>query len=69
MNYLRNSIDSGRTVWCLDCGQYVDTVTLDDGIGHYEYWGARGVHHAYYEACPKCEGNNFSDEEPEEEDE
>ena len=39
---------------CSDCGLECETVTEDQGIGAYEYWGARDVHHDYVEVSPCC---------------
>lgn len=40
---------------CPECGYSGQAVQLDYGIGAYEFWGFRGVHHAYCWVCPKCE--------------
>lgn len=40
---------------CSGCGQEVTSVTVDFGIGPYEYWGARGVDTRYEEVSPCCE--------------
>jgi len=42
--------------YCRDCGHFVRTIVQDCGIGPYEFWGARGVHHDYRAVCPLCEG-------------
>jgi hypothetical protein len=39
---------------CSDCGRYVRAVVIDNGIGPYEFWGQRGVHHDYVQASPCC---------------
>lgn len=44
----------GQEKWCPDCG-WVTTKWVDDGIGAYEYWGAREVHSDWTEVCPVCE--------------
>ena len=33
--------------WCLACRQKCHVKQVDNGIGPYEYWGAKGVHHDY----------------------
>ena len=33
--------------YCDDCGLPCFGVKVDEGIGPYEYWGQRGVHHDY----------------------
>ena len=40
--------------YCYECQQEVDVYYVDNGIGHYEYWGARGVHHDYQPECEIC---------------
>jgi len=47
-------------VFCDGCEQEVTPVLADHGIGAYEYWGARGVHHDYRPTCPIC-GNEVSE--------
>jgi hypothetical protein len=42
---------------CTCCGQPCDVVTVDHGIGSYEYWGARGVHHDYHPGSSCCEAD------------
>ena len=29
--------------YCTHCKRECDTITVDEGIGAYEYWGAKGV--------------------------
>lgn len=53
------------TGWCSECGKACTSVTVDEGIGPYEYWGSRGTHHDYVEESPCC--NAPMSEEPEEE--
>lgn len=40
---------------CADCGHACRATVIDNGIGAYEFWGARGVHHDYQQASPCCE--------------
>lgn len=40
--------------YCGECHEHVTSVTQDDGIGEYEYWGAKGTHHDYVEVSPCC---------------
>lgn len=47
-----------RTWYCLECWEQFDEETVghrDDGIGSYEYWGAKGVDRHIVECCPHCE--------------
>jgi len=41
-------------VICSDCGQECSVVTVDQGIGGYEYWGSKGVHHDYQPGSSCC---------------
>ena len=54
--------DDHITGWCEDCGAEVTSVTVDNGIGHYEYWGATGIHHQYDEVSPCCQGEVLESE-------
>lgn len=54
--------DDPGTQFCLECGEEVNIVKRDFGIGPYEYWGTRGVHHDYAWVCPKCEGTDYCKE-------
>lgn len=40
---------------CEECGKECEPVSVDFGIGSYEYWGAPGVHHDYQDVSPCCE--------------
>lgn len=40
---------------CPHCGSDADGVWVDEGIGSYEYWGARGVHIDWVFVCPDCD--------------
>lgn len=31
--------------WCAHCNKECIGVAVDNGIGSYEYWGSKGVHH------------------------
>jgi len=45
--------------YCKFCKQPFDnTVWIDEGIGHYEYWGATGHHHDMSEVSECC-GEDF----------
>ena len=44
----------GERVICSDCGHECDVVLVDHGIGGYEYWGAKGVHHDYAPGSDCC---------------
>ena len=39
---------------CSDCGHSCEVVTVDNGIGPYEFWGDRGVHHDYAAGSDCC---------------
>jgi hypothetical protein len=43
--------------YCAHCECNVGAVKVDFGIGGYEYWGSREVHHDWSEVCPRCEGD------------
>jgi len=49
--------------YCGDCGKLCAVITVDYGIGSYEYWGAKGYdsHPADVSKC--CEADPFEDEE------
>ena len=40
---------------CTACGEECGGKVLDEGIGSYEYWGAKGVHHDYRTVSDCCE--------------
>jgi len=53
------------TGYCANCGEECFGISVDNGIGAYEYWGSKGVHHqigiessccnaALLEHSPKC---------------
>jgi hypothetical protein len=44
---------------CEDCWQECQIVSVDYGIGAYEYWGAKGVHHDYGAGSSCCEAEVF----------
>ena len=44
---------------CEGCGEECNVVTVDNGIGAYEYWGSCGVHHSYEKASDCCETDFF----------
>lgn len=50
-------VDEGRYGFCRHCKTNVHTVSVDFGIGSYEYWGACGVHHDWRDVCPNCDGD------------
>lgn len=49
--------------YCIACACWVTTRRVDEGIGSYEYWGCKGTHHEWRDACPECDGDVL-DEEP-----
>jgi Zn finger protein HypA/HybF involved in hydrogenase expression len=51
------SDDEGTYGWCEQCECNVGSIKVDFGIGGYEYWGSKEVHHEWREVCPRCEGD------------
>ena len=49
--------------YCSECKQECKAITVDDGIGSYEFWGARGCDVRMRIASNCCEGDVFEDEE------
>lgn len=50
--------DDGRnhvSGFCSACGEECTSVTIDEGIGAYEYWGAPGNDVQLVEVSPCCE--------------
>ena len=41
--------------FCSHCGEECTSITRDEGVGAYEYWGSKGVHHDYVEVSPCCD--------------
>lgn len=39
---------------CDRCGDFVTATVVDEGIGPYEFWGDKGVHHDYVTCSPCC---------------
>lgn len=51
---------------CMHCEKPFDyPITIDEGIGSYEYWGATGVHEVLVDVSPCCE-DGFTYQEDEE---
>lgn len=42
---------------CSECGQPAEAITVDYGIGAYEYWGMRGVHRDVQTVTECCEAS------------
>ena len=42
------------TGYCKYCEEDVEVYWVDNGIGAYEYWGARGVDHKWEPVCHQC---------------
>lgn len=40
---------------CTSCGNTCGAVSIDDGIGPYEYEGQRGIHHNFITVSDCCE--------------
>jgi hypothetical protein len=49
--------DEGTYGYCAQCECNVHAARMDFGIGPFEYWGSKEVHHDWREVCPKCEGD------------
>jgi len=48
--------------YCKFCKQPFDqTVWIDEGIGHYEYWGSVGYHHDMREVSECCSEDFYFD--------
>lgn len=56
--------DDRRTGYCSDCGKECVAGYIDEGIGSYEYWGAKGVDIRLSEVSDCCEAEVL-DEPPE----
>lgn len=39
---------------CHACDESVTPEWVDEGIGHYEYWGAHGFDQQFCAYCPEC---------------
>jgi len=42
---------------CESCGLPCESTVVDEGLGSYEYWGSKGVHHAYATVSDCCSEN------------
>ena len=51
---MRRTPYTDREGVCESCGTECSAVMQDEGIGDYEYWGSRGVHHDWVEVSPCC---------------
>lgn len=49
--------------YCKSCKEECKVIEVDDGIGAYEFWGARGVDIRRRLASDCCEDDVFSDPE------
>lgn len=56
--------DDRRSGYCAECGEECTATVIDEGIGAYEYWGAKGVDIRLVEVSPCCEAEVL-DEPPE----
>jgi len=61
---LEAEVEYFSKLYCASCKSWVLPVERDHGIGPYEYWGSRGVHHNWRTECPECEGEQFETCEP-----
>ena len=50
-NYKSNSING----YCSACDKKVDSIMIDMGVGHVEYWGAPYNHESWEKVSPCCE--------------
>lgn len=48
-------LETDRYGHCPACQQEVRVVRVDFGIGRYEAWGCKGVHHDWQSICATCE--------------
>ena len=62
---MRNMPDD-EDAYCCECGEPCSVVWTDEGIGVYEYWGARGVHVDWQASSSCCEAE-VTDTKPEQE--
>lgn len=46
---------SDHDYYCEACGEGVDPVVVDFGVGAYEYWGSKGVHRDLQVVSPCCD--------------
>ena len=46
-----------QEITCTACGQPCTVVTIDNGIGPYEYWGATGFDSQLYDVSNCCEAD------------
>ena len=42
-------------IFCKECKEECQLVTIDNGIGHYEYWGAKGYDSQPFTGSNCCE--------------
>lgn len=54
MSYDPSDVDFEAPVICADCGRECRVIEVDEGIGSYEYWGFKGVHHDYRPGSHCC---------------
>lgn len=47
--------------FCGACGKPCKAITVDEGIGAYEYWGQKGVDTCIVTSSDCCEADVFSD--------
>jgi hypothetical protein len=50
----------GRYGFCWNCEHNVHAVRADHGIGGFEYWGSKGIHHDWRDVCSQC-GEDLQD--------
>jgi hypothetical protein len=56
--------DRHAELWCVGCTKWVVPVLRDHGIGGFEYWGSKEVHHDWRTECRECDGSEFLEYEP-----
>jgi len=54
-------LDDPEALWCGCCGQRAQGMSLDFGIGAYEYWGAKGYDRNICWVSECCETTLYSD--------
>lgn len=49
--------------WCGSCKEECDAQVVDVGIGHYEFWGQKGIDRQLCLISECCEGTVYDDRE------
>ncbi|RLA58349.1 MAG: hypothetical protein DRQ89_15475, partial [Epsilonproteobacteria bacterium] len=48
--------------WCGTCGKECDARIVDEGIGHYEFWGRKGIDTRLCLVSDCCDTEMYDDE-------